>query len=147
VRLRSARFLGWAMTPASRRARGSSGRRLQFGAVGEGLEGLERHGPGAVLSSSFNPYDCASCCIMADMKRWEYAVVGLAMVNNRSNLTWNGPDGMREHQYRGLAPREFVEQLNQAGGAGWEAVGYTMAFGPLPAGVAGVSCLLKRSLE
>ena len=81
---------------------------------------------------------------MADMKRWEYAVASLAMANNRSTLAWNGPDGMREQQYRGLAPpREFVEQLNQAGGAGWEAVGYTMAFGA----AFGVSCLLKRSLE
>jgi hypothetical protein len=80
---------------------------------------------------------------MVDMKKWEYAVVGMSIVNNDSTLIWNGPDGMQEYSYRGLAPHEYVELLNQAGEAGWEAVGYTMAFGI----ATGVGCLLKRPLE
>jgi hypothetical protein len=80
---------------------------------------------------------------MVDMKKWEYVVVGMSIANNGSTLIWNGPEGMQEYKYRGLAPREYVGLLNQAGEAGWEAVGYTMAFGI----ASGVSCLLKRPLE
>jgi hypothetical protein len=78
--------------------------------------------------------------------KWEYAVLGFTAMNNGSgNLKWNGPDGIREQQHRRLPPREFIEQLNQAGGSGWEAVGYTSTMGGAPVVVV-LSCLLRRPL-
>jgi hypothetical protein len=94
---------------------------------------------------------------MTYMGKWEYAQLGLVIVNGHSRVIWNGPDGTRD-----LGARDFVEQLNHAGGAGWEAVGYTstmdsrqVATGNIERGIhAGhatrtgtVSCLLKRPLE
>jgi hypothetical protein len=99
---------------------------------------------------------------MAVMRTWEYATLGLASVNGRTNLIWDGPDGIRDITTRNPGPHDFVEQLNQAGRAGWEAVGYAstmdssrIATGSVETGIHGRpgivavtrSCLLRRPLE
>jgi len=99
---------------------------------------------------------------MAYMRKWEYAVLGLSMVDGRISLIWDGPDGMRELRTRDPEVHDFVEQLNQAGRAGWEAVGYTstrdssqVSTGNIRTGIrnspgihaATRSCLLRRPLE
>jgi hypothetical protein len=73
---------------------------------------------------------------MMAMAKWEYADLS-AWRGRQRTVYWDGPDGQWSKE------ADFVEQLNQAGQQGWEAVGYATT---IWYNTDGVSCLLKRPL-